>query len=132
MDCALTLIWDKETGGLYSGMIVTSREILNATWDGSQYVPNSPIGNPSAIMVYVTGVPITDERSLQYCLEENPIGDVQRKWLVDETLVTTDERRQVLDFRYITLTWDRFKEICHDLLDVHITDADLLKAVYEA
>ena len=132
MDCALTLIWDKETGGLYSGMIVTCREVIHATWDGSQYVPNSPIGNRKAIMVYVTGVPIADVRSLQYCLEENPIGDVQRKWLVDETLVTTAEREQVLDCRYITLTWARFKEICHDLLDVQITDADLLTELYEA
>lgn len=136
MDAVLTILWQKDHAGMYSGMISTCREVLptHATWDGSQYIPSSPIGNPNVILVYVTGVPVQDVRSLQYVLEENPTDEALliRKWLLDENLVSAAERTQVLAFRYITVTWTRFKDLCVSLLNVHLSDSDLLTGLYES
>lgn len=137
MDVALTILWQKEHAGLVSGMIINCREIrsgIDATWTGTEYQIVDAIDKGSTfIVLFVTGVPVSDIRSLQYCLEENPTSDqsVKRKWLMDETLVTTAERDQVLALRYLTVTWERFKQLCVDLLDVHITDNDLLSGIYE-
>lgn len=128
MDTCTQVYWTKDKAALV-GAIITCREVdlTKETWDGTQYVPNSPIGATNLIVLYITAVPVTEIECVKYVLEQvGSDGVAKREFNLNQDNVTAEEQAQVLTYRYITVTWTRFKELVQNLQSVALTDDDLL------
>lgn len=133
MDCQVLIYWERSIGLVYEGSITSVREAKAGVWDGSEYVIADGMANPNHIMIFVTGVPITNYLSLAYALErwsENESGE-PLEWHVKTDVVTPEEQAKILADRYMTVTWARFKELLSDAADISFTDDDL-KLEHEA
>lgn len=126
MDCQILIFWENDIGLVYSGSITSVREVKAGVWDGSEYIIPDGMNNPNHIMVFVTGVPITNYLTLAYALERWSAGAEPLSWNVKQDSVTAEEQASILARRYITVTWERFKALVTNAADEPFSDSDLL------
>jgi hypothetical protein len=141
MDLELLIWWSQSRPNLVEGSIVECREVnLNhSSWDAAkkEYVPiQGAIYSPNCVMIYITGCPITIIDEAKHLLEERPdeaLYSEARWWSAKRNaLHPVQEGTPLMTRGYLTLTWERLKDIVENIDGLNIDDTMLGDAYWEA
>lgn len=141
MDIELIVYWSNDKPSLIEGSIIEVREIRSyAAWNNAKkaYELIDPTTrHPNLVRLFVVGVPVdtlvSDEPfvALKPLLERMNEETGQRTWIAKRNLLhPVQEASPLLLDGYLTITWDRLKEIVGDITDAPLEDWMLTSEQY--